>query len=119
MTRRVTCLVPFCRHTRGDRKNDPLPADVTGLEWICAAHWRAIPRLLRAVSRRAERDYLRAREARDVAATAIRTSGTPRPRAISDAWHAAGLRHQLAAARADRIWSRCKRKAIEAAGGLA
>lgn len=36
MPDRLKCIVPFCRHTRGDRKSDPLRP---GMEWICAKHW--------------------------------------------------------------------------------
>lgn len=34
---RLRCIVPFCAHTRGDRKGDPL---IPGMEWICSEHWR-------------------------------------------------------------------------------
>lgn len=43
MTSRLTCCVPFCRRTRGSTKADPLPADVSRWEWICAPHWYGIP----------------------------------------------------------------------------
>jgi hypothetical protein len=38
---RISCIVPFCRHTRGDRKGDPLKP---GTEWICGDHWRLVDR---------------------------------------------------------------------------
>ena len=78
---RVTCLVPFCRHTRGDRKNDPLPRPLGGYEWICAEHWRPVPR-------KAKR-----------ALAAGKRRGRPSLSAIA--------------------WRRCRRKAIEAAVGIA
>lgn len=53
--RRIACLVPFCRSTRGDRNGDLL---AEGMEWICARHWALVPRRLkqrRARLRRMER----------------------------------------------------------------
>lgn len=41
MPERLKCLVPFCRCSRGDRKNDPV-ANVT--EWICEKHWKGTTR---------------------------------------------------------------------------
>lgn len=53
MSPRLTCCVLFCRRTRGSTKGDPLPADLTGYEWVCGPHWRAIPaRRRRAWSKR-------------------------------------------------------------------
>ena len=52
MTARLACLVPGCRHTRGDRKGDPI---LPGMEWICAEHWRLVPRPLKAIRTRARR----------------------------------------------------------------
>ncbi|PPE77121.1 hypothetical protein C3941_25360 [Kaistia algarum] len=50
---RVACLVPFCRRTRGDHKGEePMQS---GAEWICGEHWRAVPRRLKAIRRRAWR----------------------------------------------------------------
>lgn len=37
---RLPCCVPFCRATRGDRKNDPITAS---MEWICSRHWALVP----------------------------------------------------------------------------
>ncbi|WP_336801651.1 hypothetical protein [Kaistia sp. MMO-174] len=41
---RLLCCVPFCRATRGDRKNDPITAS---MEWICARHWALVPKRLK------------------------------------------------------------------------
>ena len=49
---RIRCCVPFCRHTRGNRKGDPLRP---GMEWICAEHWRAVPSRLKTVRTRLRR----------------------------------------------------------------
>lgn len=54
MVTRLPCLVPFCRRTRGDRKNDPLRP---GLEWICAEHWRLVDRSLKLKRRRLRRRH--------------------------------------------------------------
>lgn len=40
MSERISCCVPFCAHTRGDRKNDPLLPDT---EWLCEEHWKLVP----------------------------------------------------------------------------
>lgn len=47
MTARICCCVPFCRRTR--------KADATISEWICAEHWRAVPRNDRAIYSRVKR----------------------------------------------------------------
>ncbi|ASW06285.1 hypothetical protein [Rhizobium sp. 11515TR] len=48
--RRICCIVPFCRRTRGDRKGSLL---TPGMEWICRAHWTPIRLERRKVYRRA------------------------------------------------------------------
>ncbi|NTA34361.1 hypothetical protein G6K96_21755 [Agrobacterium vitis] len=40
MTGRISCCVPFCRRTYHNRDGYKT--------WICAAHWRRVPRTLRA-----------------------------------------------------------------------
>lgn len=50
--RRISCIVPFCRRTRGDRKGDPI---TPGMEWICAEHFRPIDRAMKRIYRRAIR----------------------------------------------------------------
>lgn len=54
MTRRLNCVVPYCRRTRGDRKNDPV---TEGMEWICADHWKLVGRKLKLDRRRFKRRY--------------------------------------------------------------
>lgn len=46
---RKACCVPFCRRTTGEAKH------VAAAEWICAVHWRRVPRAVRRVKFRAER----------------------------------------------------------------
>lgn len=56
--KRVSCCVPFCQRTRGDRKGDPL---FPGMEWICGPHWRLVDKRikrLRAANRRRRGDSL-------------------------------------------------------------
>lgn len=49
---RISCVVPFCRATRGDRKNDPVRQD---MEWICSKHWALVGRETKARKRTAVR----------------------------------------------------------------
>jgi hypothetical protein len=49
---RLRCLVPFCRRSRGDRKNDPVDRYD---EWLCGEHWRLVDRRIRRLHRRAQR----------------------------------------------------------------
>lgn len=41
---RLSCCVPFCRRTRGDRKGDPLTPT---MEWLCQDHWLLVPERLK------------------------------------------------------------------------
>lgn len=55
MTERVRCCVPFCKHTRGERKGDtdwPWPK---GSDWICGEHWMPIRSMRRRAYRRARK----------------------------------------------------------------
>lgn len=45
MTKRISCCVPFCAHTRGDRKGQPPLKE--GDEWICGDHWRLVSKVLK------------------------------------------------------------------------
>lgn len=45
---RTHCCVPFCR--RRTSKFEPEPPDDL---WICPTHWREVPRVMKAVKRRA------------------------------------------------------------------
>ena len=85
---RIRCLVPHCRCTIARAHLDPAHD-----EWICAKHWRAVPR--------------GAKQARQVAMRRHR-------RALGRA-----RSYLLIAEAARRAWKRCKAEAIEAAGGIA
>jgi hypothetical protein len=52
LTARLNCLVPFCRRSRGDRKNDPVDRYD---EYLCGDHWRLVDRRLRRLYRKARR----------------------------------------------------------------
>lgn len=44
---RLTCIVPGCRHTRGQHKGErPIQP---GEQWVCRDHWRLVPRQMRAI----------------------------------------------------------------------
>lgn len=45
--RRLKCSVLFCKNSRGDRKNDPLPDNIEHTQWVCSRHWMAVPTALR------------------------------------------------------------------------
>jgi hypothetical protein len=102
--RRVLCLVPFCTCTRGDRKGDPLPADLTFYEWICPRHWSALPTMYRRAYRRACRRYSASYGAADAA------RGFPDKASWLKALHDRSA--------AQRLWRRLKRLAIERAAGI-
>jgi hypothetical protein len=86
--RRITCVVPLCRRTRGDRKGDLLRP---GMEWLCEGHWRMVSRTLK--RRRAK---LRSVEKRaDDSGRLSRIDAADRV-----------------------LWERCKRQAIERAAGI-
>lgn len=86
--RRICCIVPFCRRTRGDRKGSLL---TPGMEWICGEHWRLVPGALKA--RRAK--LRRMRERTDDFGRLVRIR-----KADMTAWEA------------------CKKKAVERAVGI-
>lgn len=97
---RIRCLVPYCRCSR---RPDP---DIR--EWICAKHWKMIPREIKAT--RAQRR----REARRI----VRRKPTYReywklPAGSADRLAAVGLWRRL-----DMAWRACKVAAIEAAAGI-
>lgn len=98
---RIGCCVPFCRSTRGDRNGDPL---VRGMEWVCSKHWRMVPRRDRARLSRAYRWY-----SRRFGENASWTYPAGSPNRISAVRYGRHWR---------RCWERCKRAAIEAAGGI-
>ncbi|WP_148043652.1 hypothetical protein [Paracoccus methylarcula] len=55
---RLTCIVPGCRRTRGQRKGEP-PIRVDE-EWICGEHWPTIPVFLRRRKQKLAARYRRA-----------------------------------------------------------
>jgi hypothetical protein len=63
---RIACQVLHCRHTRGDRKGDPLkPGD----EWLCGEHWHLIPPAYRRAYGRRAKQWRRFYNPRDGAPT--------------------------------------------------
>lgn len=98
---RLQCVVPGCKHTRGDRKDDPVRP---GMEWICGDHWNTVPAFLR---RRKSRLYRRYRRAFGDNGYWLYPPGSP---------------DRLTAARLDRMcrasWSICRRAAIERGVGI-
>lgn len=109
MTDRLHCSVPFCRRTIATRS---LPKGHT--EWICATHWRLVTRKAKRMKRLAYEAYEAAGiECEEIAAEVpgIRVD-------IFDRWRAAAARQRKKALQSNRAWERCKRQAIEAAGGL-
>lgn len=108
-SRRVTCCVPFCRCTKGDLATDPLPADLTGYEIICAKHWRHVPRSRKARRRQLDRRVERIERmwARAVNRCLPDAAGIRWERAYRRAWYAAR-----------DGWRMVKAAAIEAAAGM-
>lgn len=54
----LVCEVPFCVHKRGNRKGSPpITADMS---WICGAHWRQVPTLVRRRLKKLDRLVMRA-----------------------------------------------------------
>ena len=49
MAERIPCSVPFCRRTRFN--------DGTFSEWVCADHWRAVPKRYRLLYTAAKRRW--------------------------------------------------------------
>lgn len=110
---RIPCCVPFCR--RGTRKWP----DVT--EIICGSHWRAIPLRYRKHKAAAERRVRRAEE--QLAALETRAQveiaerGTASPETF-DRYTETATRRRRFARTANKAWERCKRIAVERAGGI-
>lgn len=91
---RLTCLVPFCRHTRGQRKGEP-PLTENEHPWICGKHWRH-------VSRQKKRHRTRILRLYDKAVASGRD----------------GVAHHLHR-RYWAVWGEIEKEAIEAAAGIA
>ena len=98
MTARLSCCVPFCKRTTGKQFR----------EWICAAHWRAVPREVKLFRRRADKANERARIICDGL-----TEGTADKEFVD-----AIMARIKASKRAARAWERCKRAAIERGMGI-
>lgn len=118
MADRISCCVPFCQHTRGLHKDETsLP-----LEWICAKHWRPVTRKLRRLKSRTEAAYIAAKikceaiEIEGMECAKLHQGGVER--SIIDRFAEAADRLERKGAQATRAWERCKRAAIEAAGGI-
>lgn len=86
---RLTCCVPFCRHTT---------KRVEFLEWICGDHWRLIDKTKRQVYGRIAREWRRYKV---------------RPYTAD-----ATVDYRSMVNRIDRIWGSLKREAIERGAGL-
>lgn len=54
---RLKCLVPFCGHSRGDRRGQS--PNRPGMEWICGDHWRLTDRRTRLLLFRVRRKMKR------------------------------------------------------------
>lgn len=98
MSERIPCCVPFCKRTAS---RDKFP---NASEIICGKHWRMAPAAWRRRLSRLRRTYRR-------------RFGDNGP------WfYAGGTRERIDAWRIKdldcRLWDRCKKAAIEAAGGL-
>ncbi|KFL31413.1 hypothetical protein JP75_07565 [Devosia riboflavina] len=102
MKQRLNCSVPGCTRTRGDRKGDVLGPYI---EWICADHWKLVPRWMKAARNRARR---RLRRAESILATV----------AMVEAWTTVHETARRADAAQWRLWKRLKRAAIERSVGL-
>lgn len=97
---RLSCCVPFCRRTRGLRKGETsLPS-----EWVCGMHWRMVPKKHRARLSQAYRWYRR--RFGDNGYWTYPPGSALRISAIRYSKHW------------QNCWDRCKRAAIETAGGL-
>lgn len=93
---RLPCLVPFCRRTT--------KLKYEGEEWLCSTHWLSLPVALRRRKTKWCRRYTK-RFGRNAY------------------WcYPAGSENRIAALRlakvCDRIWERCKQRAIERATGI-
>lgn len=103
---RLRCCVPFCNHTRGQRKGDTEPVR-EGQEWVCGKHWMAIPKQVRRVRYRIGRELDKA---------------IAREPLVREYWKLPKGEQRIAALnlwrRQTRIWRRCRAIAIERAMGI-
>lgn len=113
MTGRIPCCVPFCRRTISVGRFS---------EWICGPHWRLVGKRARRFKRLTEKAWRIAKaecEAIEIEGYEFaKAHGGGVLQSIIDRFGAASDRQARKSAQADRAWKRCKREAIEAAGGL-
>ena len=126
---RLHCLVPGCRRTRGQRRGEePITGDE---EWICAVHWKLVPRELKTLRTKSRRRWDREvaiAEFAEQRARAVfdedmksRGDGTFRQELYEAHYKADETlrRARWARWRAWRgIWGRMKRAAVEGAAGI-
>lgn len=99
---RIGCCVPFCRRTIGAAKLAP------NSEWVCGKHWPLVPKRLKRHKRLIAK--LIHREMHKHPLFNEYWKMPPGSRARIRAYHL----WTIDAA----VWERCKRAAIEAAGGI-
>lgn len=100
MSDRISCLVPFCRRTRGQRKGEGPIRE--GEEWICGKHWSLIPKAYR----RAHQRLCRQARRMELAWWKLPAGSPQRTASIR-------MCQRLA-----RLWRRLRQAAVERAGGL-
>lgn len=103
---RIPCVVPFCRRSKKATLGVTYFTDTP--EWICGDHWRLVPKKARDVKNRSARELRR-----EIGRNPL----------VAEYWKMPpGSPERLKAVRLwrvhDRIWNRCKRIAIERAGGI-
>lgn len=103
---RLRCCVPFCQHTRGERKGDKTPIR-EGQEWICAKHWMALPKALRRVRYRLDRQFDKAMAAEPHFREWWKIEDEERRIKAILLWN-----------RYKRCWRQCKKLAIERGMGI-
>lgn len=117
VSERLPCCVPFCRRTRGQRKDDRYPIEAT--EWLCADHWKLADRRLRQLRAKADRALAQAESEieainREGYEFALAHDGGVADEIIARLG-AAMDRRRRKLRQAHRLWERCKRQAIERA----
>lgn len=113
---RLRCCVPFCRHTRGQRKGDRYPIE-EGMDWICATHWRLVQPVAKRLQKRATAAFDRLDEKHDAMQRLGHSLDIVSP-TFYDELHKVAYRRELKLRQARRAWERCKRQAIERGTGI-
>ncbi len=98
MMETTKCCVPYCGRSTKERYS----------EWICSVHWPMIPKRTRQRRSQAKRLLKRARQRLE------RQYQRQGCQFTSAQWGRVEAAQRLVVA----LWERCKREAIEAAGGL-